>query len=42
MAQTSILGVKKRSHYKYTLEVEVTIFAYPLREQMEERDETSV
>lgn len=37
-AETIVLVAKKRSDYEYTLEVKVTIFAYLLRVQMEERE----
>lgn len=35
---TIVLVAKKRSDYKYTSEVEVTIFACLLRVQMEDRE----
>lgn len=38
MAHTCVLGAKKRSDYKYTLEVEVTIFGCLLRVQMGKRE----
>ena len=37
-ASTIVLVAKKRSDYRYMSEVEVTIFAYLVRVQMEDRE----